>query len=388
MEVKTELKIPSSGIHDIRYFYNIVEGLRRRDGIAESVDKTFEHFATMINNYNEAKASKYGLSFRPREVQIETVKRAVSELVGLNLIIKKNGYYSLTEAGKNVAMLIEMKDSNELKKVFTKLMLENYNIFEYFLKRIKEVSNGNGLLLPSITSSIIEKYEGNTKKVAQNYVDILNKNCQGLTVDSERLFTLLEKEKIDLMEKKTEKTQKLQAVIEKFVVSEIFESSIESRRAYDYIRSRTTFLDLTNYGVFEIEGFPVDITYSISDFEPSFIHNMERIDYSKGSLYINCPSFEEMRTSLKALLLKIYVDRKNEFGYVKISEMRDMVCKELKISDNLFDTYFMRLYKEEPKWLSLTYLGAGERITEKHLPIVLEEPMRELFTSMKISLGR
>jgi len=65
-----------------------------------------------------------------------------------------------------------------------------------------------------------------------------------------------------------------------------------------------------------------------------------------------------------------------------------MVCRELKISDSLFDAYLKQLYKEEPHRLSFTYSGARDKITEKHLPIIFEKPMREFFTLLKINLRR
>jgi hypothetical protein len=73
---------------------------------------------------------------------------------------------------------------------------------------------------------------------------------------------------------------------------------------------------------------------------------------------------------------------------MKIADARDKVCKELKISDNLFDEYIKKLYKEEPHWLSFTYGGAEDKITEKRLPIIFETPIRELFTLFKINLRR
>jgi len=388
VEIKTELTAPSSGIHDIKYFYTILEGLSRRSRRTESSDKTFEYLRKMINNYNEAKASRYGLSFKPRDISTETVKRATSELIDLELIVKENGYLTLTSAGKNVAMLIERKDSEELKKFFTKLLLEKYGVFEYFLERIREVSNGEGLPIPIITSDIHDKFGGDSKKIAQNYINILNRICSGIIIGLDKLYSILDKTNVDSMEQKTKKIKKLQAVIEKYVVSGVFQSNIESRRAYDVVRSRTTFLELTNYAIFEIEGFPVEITYLISDFKPTFKQTVERVDYAKGSLYINRPSFEEIREPLKQFLTKIYITRKDEFGYVKIAEVRDMACRELKISDSLFDLYLKRLYKEEQHWISFTYLGAEEKITEKRLPLIVEEPMREFFTLLKINLGR
>jgi len=388
MEIKKKLNTPSGNIHDIKYIYNVIAGLKRKGGRAESNIKTLEYFKKMINDYNDAKASKYGLSFKPRGVNIKVVKHLVAELKYLKLIRKENGYLVLTDEGENIASLIENKDSNELKRVFAKLMLENYSAFKYFLTRVKKASNGNGVPIPFITSDVFDKCGGDSKKIGEKYISIIKKNCSNIIPEPMRLYNLLENAKVDLIEKRTDRIKKLQSVIEKFVVSEAFAPNIRSRRIYDFVRSRITFLELTNYATFDFEGFPAEVTYLISDFKPTFNYATKTVDYSGGSIYINYPTFEEIREILKETMTKIYNTYRDEFGYIKIADIRDMVCRELKISDNLFDSYLQRLYREEPHWLSFTYAGAGDRITEKRLPIVFEKPMREFFTLLKINLRR
>lgn len=112
------------------------------------------------------------------------------------------------------------------------------------------------------------------------------------------------------------------------------------------------------------------------------------VNYLKGNIYINHPTFEDIRTPFKESITKNYNTYKDEFGYMEIADMRDKVCRELKISDNLFDAYLKELYREESHWLSFTYSGAGDKITEKRLPIIFEKPMREFYTSLKINPRR
>jgi hypothetical protein len=386
--IKKKLNTPSGNVQDIKYLYNIIAGLKRKGGRAENNIKTFEYFRTMINDYNDAKASKYGLSFKPREVNLKVVKHLVAELKYLKLLRKENGYLILTEEGENIASLIENKDSNGLKKVFAKLMMENYRGFEFFLRRIKEVSNGNGVPIPFITSDVFDKCGGDSKKIAETYINIINENYPNLITNPMKLYDLLENAGVNSIEKRTDKINKLQAAIEKFVVSEAFGPNIQSRRIYDFVRSRTTFLEFTNYATFDFDGFLAEITYLISDFKPAFGNTTQIVNYFEGSIYINHPALEDIRNLLKESIEKIYNTYKDNFGYMKISDVRDKVCRELKISDKLFDTYLKELYKEEPHWLSFTYSGAGDKITEKRLPIIFEKPMREFFTLFKINLRR
>lgn len=388
MEVQKKLKMPDGNVHDIKYLYIVINGLKQKGGRVEISDRTLEYFKKGLNNYNEAKAAKYGLSFKPREVNIEIVKHVLAELQSLNLIHKEKSHLMLTDEGEKVASLIEGKKTEELKEVFTKLMLETFTIFEYFLKRVKEISNDRGIPIPFITSNVFDACNGEPKKIADNYIEII-KNHSSLHINKSRLYQLLESEKVDLVEKKTDKINKLQAIFEKFVVSEAFYPEIKNRRTYDFVRSRTTFLGLTNYANFTFDGFPAEVVYLISDFESnSFKYSTKEIVYQGGKIYILSPKFEEIKEALKETMSKVYIEKKDEFGYVRIADMRDLVCRELKISDNLFDNYVKRLYQEEPHWLSFTYSGASEKITEKRLPIIFEKPMREFFTLIKLNLWR
>jgi hypothetical protein len=387
-EVNTEIKhanllwsLPPGNIHDIRYLYNVIAGIKRKGGRVDSNIRTFRYLKKMIDDYNIAKASKYGLSFKPKEVGIKVVEHAIAELELLKLVDKDNEQLTLTNDGEVVAGLIERRDSNGLKKVFSKLMLENFKVFEYFLKRVKETSNGSGIPIPFVTSEVFDRCDREPTKLAENYVNIVNKYCSHIITDVSKLYDMLAE--LQHIQKRTEKIKKLQTLIERFIVTEVFGPTIKSRRVYDFVRARTTFLELTNYAIFDFEGFPAEVTYLISDFEPIFA-SAKVVEYSRGKLYINYPAFDNIRDVFKRTISKVYDTYKDEFGYAKIADVRDAVCRELRLSDYLFDEYVKKLYLEEPHWLSFTYSGAGDKVTEKRLPIVLEKPMREVFTLVKV----
>lgn len=389
MEVQKKLKMPSGNVHDIKYLYSVISGLKRKGGRVEINDKLLDYFKKGLNDYNEAKSAKYGLSFKPKKVNTKIVLHVLAELKNLNLIRKEKGYLMLTDKGEEIASLIESKKGEQLKEVFIKLMLEKFTIFEYFLKRVKEISNGNGIPIPFITSDVFDKCGGDSKKILNSYIEII-KNRSNLIItssDLDDLYNTLEMEEVDLIEKRTDRINKLQTIIEKFVVSQAFYPEIQSRRAYDFVRARTTFLGLTNYANFNFDGFPAEVVYLISWFERNtFKYSTKEIKYQGGKIYLHNPTYEEIKEALKETMSKVYNEKKDEFGYMRIADMRDLVCRELKISDNLFDNYVKKLYQEEPHWLSFTYSGASERITEKRLPIIFEKPVREFFTLIKLNL--
>lgn len=387
METKQKLNLSSGNVQDIKYLYCVLDGFRRKAGSVEANSKTLDYFKRIINDYNEAKASKYGLSFKPREVNSVVVRHVVSELRYLGLLRKEDKYWKLSSDGEHIAILLEQKKSTELKKGFAKLMLDKFSVFEEFLKRVKTVSNGEGVPIPYITSDVFERYGGNPEIIARDYLSMINRNCSNLAQGSDKLYDALKESKVDLIETKTERIKKIQSTLEKFVVSQAFTPGIKGRRTYDFVRSRTTFLELTNYATMQIDDLPAELTYLICAFSPDSREAIS-LEYSAGKLYINNPSYEGIREAFKVSIARNYNSLKDEFGYARIARVRDLVARELKISDNLFDTYLKRLYKEEPHWISFTYSGAGDKITEKGLPIVFEKPMREFFTLLKINEER
>lgn len=385
MGKKMKFTTPPNSIHDVRYHYNVIFGISHKGGRVENNNRTIEYFKTLINNYNDSKASKFGFSFKPREVNIETVKDIVYELKKLSLISEEERWIVLKEEGNKIASLIEQKDSKQLKRAFTRIMLDNYTILPYFLRRIKKISPKREIPIPFITKKTLDKYENNSKDTVEEYLSFISAYCPTVRFDASELHDILKSKNVDSLDKRAIKLKKLQAIIEKYVISNVFETTLGSRRLYDVIRSRTTYLEFTNYGLFNMDGYSAEILYLISDFGQSFPYTQEKIEYFNGPIYVHCPIWGEIKDTFKLSVLNNYKIKRDSLGYVKISHVRDLVCKKLKISDNLFDLFLKNLYKEEPQWLSFTYFGAEDKITEKCLPLVFEKPMRQLFTRFKIN---
>ena len=209
------------------------------------------------------------------------------------------------------------------------------------------------------------------KKIVIENVPDLHKQVQAINLES--------------IEKRTAR-ERIQSVIEKFIVSALFPGNITNRRSYDFVRSRTTYLELTNYSIQDAFGYPVEATYLISDFSPPEHWHTEELDFSEGRLYINRPYYEEIRERLKGSIEKGYMGKRNEIGFAKVADVRDFVCRDLRISDDLFDDHIKRLYQEEPHWISFTYGGAADKVSEKRLPIVLNTPAREFFTYLRVNV--
>ncbi|MGI0014510.1 MAG: hypothetical protein ACREBU_13870, partial [Nitrososphaera sp.] len=306
MESKNKLSMPPGNVHDIRYLYTIIAGVKQKGGRVVANAETLDFLTRLVNDYNEARATRYALSFRPKGVNVKVVKHAVAELRYLALLDREDGHLVLTRRGEEAARLIAERESGELKEVFTQLMLENFRIFEFLLKRIDEVSSGAGVPIPQVTAAIFDKCAGDPRTLAEKYIDIASRSCPMVFANATGLYTSLEAEGVASIERRTEKLDKLQSILERFIVSQVFGPIIQSRRAYDFVRSRTTFLELTNYGTFEFGGFPAEITYLISDFERPFTQGSREVRYRGGKLYINRPVFEKIKDALRRSIAEVY----------------------------------------------------------------------------------
>lgn len=386
--IKKRLSMPSGNVQDLRYLYAALAALARRNGRVQQGKATLQYLAKAINDYNEAKASRFGLSFKPRGVNIGVIKNVVNEIRDLRLIVVEDEYLVLTNAGQNVAALIDKGDSQRLKTTFGALILETYAVFESFLTVLKRTPRGCGIPIPSVNAPLYDRYQENPKQIGAAYLSILGDQCPGLALNPDRLAVSFAEVKITSIEKRTRRIEAIQSILEKHVIQQAFAPLIKSRRIYDFVRSRTTFLEFTNYAIFDFGGIPAELTYTTSDFSPTFAHDMRTVEYASGTVYVNSPGYEEVLDEFRSSISRAYGAKSDEFGYAKIAEVRDQVCRELRVSDNLFDDYLRRLYREEPNWLSLTYSGASDIVTEKHLPIVFERPVRELFTLLRITQRR
>jgi len=386
--IERRLSMPSGNVQDLRYLYAVVAALARRNGSLQQGGGTFQYLAKAINDYNEAKASRFGLSFKPRGVNVEVIKHVVSEIRDLGLIAVEDQSLALTNAGRNVAALIDKGDSLQLKTIFGALILQTYSVFEDFLTVLKRTSGGQGIPVPSVNAALYDRYEENPKQIGAIYLSIVRDHCSDLVPNPDRLAFSLADPRLASMNQRTQRIKALQSILEKHVIEHAFAPLIKSRRVYDFVRSRTTFLEFTNYAVFDFGGAPAELTYPTSDFGPIFAHGMRTVEYASRTVYVNSPSYEEVADDFRSSISRAYKAKSDEFGYARIADIRDQVCRELRVSDNLFDNYLGRVYREEPNWLSLTYSGASDIVTEKRLPIVFEKPVRELFTLLRIAQRR
>lgn len=386
--MRSHLSMPPGNVHDLRYLYAVIATLYRLGRRIESGRRALDHFGKAINDYNDAKASRYGLSFKPRAVNAKVVKNVTSELNDLKIIGTEETHLALTNAGERIAVLIEERDSDGLKKAFLILMLESYSIFETFLKRLKEISDGNGVPVPYINAEVFDRYDEDPVRIANAYAAMLLETCPNLSLDPRDLSRIFEGEQRAWRGLRTQKLKSVQTILEKYIIAKAFSPDINSRRTYDFVRTRMSFLELTNYAALDFGGLPAEVTYLISDFDQTYTHSAKMLEYKGGRIYISHPSFEEILKTLKASVLSAYNRQKDDFGYAKIADVRDAVCRDQRISDYVFDSYLKRVYREDPSWLSFTYAGAGDIITEKRLPIVFGTPIRELFTMLKVNEGR
>lgn len=376
------MKMPSGSVHDIRYLYTIIDGISQQGGTVQATDKTLRTFRNLINEFNDAKASRIALSFRPRGVNLDVVKDTVSELVSLNVVKREGEAVSLTELGRRIAALIAERQGEQLRRLFAKLMLAAYSVFQAFLSQLSGIQESCALT-PIVTSSLLDRFEGDSRRIVDYVLQTVERRTRA-SFANQLVAESVDFKSIDKLGR-TAKAKRLQAITEKVVVSGLFPGVISNQRTFDFIRSRTTFLELTNYGIFDVDGLLCEFTYPISGQKPLSEFAQEPMEYSEGVVYLNRPTFEQIEGRLRKSIDAGYKQEKDEFGYAQISDVRDSVCRDLRISDNLFDSYLRRLSDASPGLFSFSVRGAGEKITEKRAPLIIDKPVRELYTLIMVN---
>ncbi|MBE2228444.1 MAG: hypothetical protein IAE93_13900 [Ignavibacteria bacterium] len=376
------IKAPTGNIHDVKYLYTILYGIFQRNYELPDTPKTLEFFKKLINDYNTSKAIRYNLSLRPKEVNVGTIENILKELKNLSLIEYKNDKIVLNGIALEVCSLIKDKKSEELRLLFAKLMLDNFTVFNTFLKTTMSFDKKE-VCIPNLNSGFMDRHNSDENKILSLYIAYYATQYKNILFDHGELIDSLHEANYGELINRGDKIKKLQSVLEKYFVTKLFSGNITSRRQYDFIRTRCAVLDMANYAIFDTDGLSFEITYLISSFEPEFEH-FNKVAYYAGELYMNSPEFLQIERKLIESARLIYNNKKDEFGYAKIADVRDYVCRDLRITDRLFDNYIIRIHIKDPSLIKFTYSGASDKITEKRLPIIIDKQLREFYTFIKI----
>lgn len=379
-------------IHDVQYLFAGIRSLLIRNGTIDEKNYV-EILKDEIMKYNNRIAEKYNLR-KPREIGDKAIKDVINELKGLNIIILLNGNFQFTETGNYLATLMRDGRLEEFRMLLTKLMLNRYHQLRFFLKRIYELSGGYGeIVIPRVSSRLFyEKYRGDVEAFSKY---IIQRTSKSLLEEFRSKLSSAELTQKLRQRIKTYNTKvilrKIQVQAEQYLVSHMFEPYILNKRTYDVARDLCASLFLVNFGLVEEDGLPVEVVYLISWLKPfmkvpSTVTEVSEIELDdKNMLIINSPGSVDFRKKMIKAIIEGYdlLLYKAVLRFVRIYDLRNVVCRKLRISDRVFDEEFVRIYEEFQEGFSWDY--AFETFTSKKMPMVLGKPIGGVYNLVKIN---
>ena len=184
--------------------------------------------------------------------------------------------------------------------------------------------------------------------------------------------------------------RKMKTRIDQYFVSHLFGPDITNRRTYDVVRDMCASLLLVNHGLFKEDDLNTEVVYLTSWLVPpmripSTVSEVSELALNlQNKLLISSPSSLEFRNKLIRTFLEVYRSLSPEavLGFIKIYDLRNGVCRKLRIPDRVFDQEFKTIYKQHTEGFSLDY--AFEIFTSKKLPIVMEKPIRGIYNLIRL----
>lgn len=356
----------------LEYFYVLLKSVESYS----NQERVFDSFKILKQKHQLGESKYKKLAFEKEKMlrYRYTFEQLTNEAVDYGLItIGENENLFLTEKGEQILLEYEEKRTFEFNRSLFYLMEQKYYAFHYLVNFCyKANKKRSGLLIfPNYsplklhfertdiktTADIIKYSESLVKKLQEDIKEYLDQT-KDLTSQNNNLINRLIKAEL-LPENKSEHfDDKRYNVLIKRIRD--FWLSYFLKDIYGYEYSFSTF-DIWTYrgkqvGIIHVTafypGFNGIIVYPTSVILNSRASkDFERIfEYSNGDyLYIHRPSWGDERTQEKFVesLTNAYFDirKSNRSYFVNLADLRELVCYNMKISQQLFDEFLEKAYR-------------------------------------------
>jgi hypothetical protein len=171
--------------------------------------------------------------------------------------------------------------------------------------------------------------------------------------------------------------EKMRNALAQFVVEAATHGRIAKAPIFRTIRDRLSTAGGFNSVIRSVPNKPlaVEVVFSCMHFEKPVSHADEWQVLGKRISGREVWIHEADPSGLVASVLPTLVEARKQLaeraGYYRIYELRDRVCEALKLSQGMFDSVFVHIYRSQP---GLMTLGVDyEKITAKRLPIEVRD---------------
>ena len=379
------LKLRGS-VHDVQYLF---AGIRAILLLKSSADKE-EVIASVrneISEYNREFAEKYNLS-KPRSIGPSLANDVIAILKSLGIVEVEEQRLRFSPLGRHLASLLENSQTREFRNEIAKLMLSKFSQLRSFLVNLYLKTTDGELSLPKVTAELLEVCKGDAKIMAEKIIEAVSTNLTEIAGSKLSSFELQKRLGSCLQAIKGKEIKSLEVAADQYLISNLMGPEITSERTYDIVRDQCTSMFLVNYGYFREGVLYSEVVYLTSWLYPEMIppSNIDEFtDLDLGDdkrIRIHEPSSLAFKARFEEAVSKAYRNERPQFEFVKVSTLRKHVCRNLRISDRLFDSGIVELHQENPDRFSLSY--SFEKVTAKRLPILLGDTVKTTYNLIHI----
>jgi len=341
-----------------------------------------------ILSFNREFAERYNLA-KPRSISLSVAEDIVSALRYIGVVEYQDGMLSFSSKGTQLANFLEISQAKEFRNEITRLMLDRFPEIRDFLVFLYRSTVNEELVLPKITVELLESLDWDLQMIATRITEAASMHLKEPL--RSRLSKLELQEKLNLPRSLSDskKAKSLETIVDQYLISKLMGPSVTSKRKYDVIRDQSNSLFLVNSGFFKEEGFSFEAVYLTSWFHPDMtipanIREFNDLVLPNGkTIRIHEPNSDDSRMEFKKTVMEVYRKLEPEFGFVEISDIRNHVCRVLRISDRLFDAEIVRLHQEDPDRFGLSY--SFRKVTSKRLPILIGDTLKRSYNLVRVS---
>lgn len=336
------------------------------------------------------------LSLPPLRTEMLTLgEKALAELKQMRLIEIAGNQVKLLPAGSNVVSKLKQGKGREARRLILGRMIDTFDNVYGLLRKLSPPS-GNDIVLPaprgaSASPDAMDDSELDLRDDADLDLEQICTAWRDWCIVNDR-SDLLPNQFVErataLFEKSTDRhiANRIKNVVQQLVLEEATDGIVSKMAIYRTLRDRLASAGALNWRIKVIEPptIALESLYSCLHVGPRSRDAIGWIPLdvprSAEPMFVHEPEPEEIVGRMLEELRKAAAVLRPRAGYYRIYELRDRICEALRISQGVFDSAFLHLYRSKQGEISL---GVDyETITAKRLPLEVRDQGRSEFFNL------
>jgi hypothetical protein len=322
-------------------------------------------------------------------------EKALAELKQMRLIAVESGRVQLLAAGEEIVSKLTAGSGREARRLILGRMIDTFENVYGLLRKLSP-PKGADIVLPAprganVSPDAMDESELDLRdetnldltQVCHAWSEWCAQNGRADLLPSdfvdraEALFEISTDRKI---------ANRIKNVVQQLVLEHATDGIVSKMAIYRTLRDRLTSAGAINGRIIVIDSpiIALESLYSCLHFGPLVDHSggWIRLDVprSKEPILVYEPEPEQIAERLVNELRRATEALVPRAGYYRIYELRDRICEALRISQGVFDSAFLHLYRSRQGEISL---GVDyETITAKRLPLEVRDRGRSEFFNL------